>query len=109
MTIHSTGKKAYTVVVAPAEVDIASSNALRDDLERAIQGGNPWVIADLSNVEFIDSTGLGAILAAHHLAEQYGGTLVVVGPAERTQKLLTITQIDRVLDIYPTVEDVPEP
>jgi len=106
MTIDEAGKREYTVVVAPAEVDIASSNALRDDLERAMQV-NPWVIVDLSSVVFIDSTGLGAILSAHHLAEQYGGTLVVVGPDERTKKLLTITQLDRVLDIYPTVEDVP--
>ena len=108
MSIESTGKGQYTVVDAPSEVDIASSNTLRSDIERAIST-NPWVIVDLTRVEFIDSTGLSALLACHNLATQYGGKLVLVGPSERTQKLLHITQLDAVLEIYPTAESVPNP
>lgn len=93
-------------MVAPAEVDIASSNTLRADIERELSS-NPWVIVDLSQVEFIDSTGLSALLSCHHLADQYGGNLVVVGPSDRTRRLLGITQLDSMLEIYPTAEDVP--
>jgi anti-sigma B factor antagonist len=108
MTLDSTGKRAYTTVVASKEVDIASSNTLRTDLEQAIKA-NACVAVDLSHVGFIDSTGLSALLASHNLAEQYGGSLVVLGPDERTLKLLRITQLDQVLHIYATLDDIPEP
>lgn len=108
MSLESNGRPAYTTVVAPTEVDIASSNTLRADIEEAIKGSG-WVIVDLSAVEFIDSTGLSALLAGHQMAEQYGGNLVVVAPNERTSKLLHITQLDALLQTYPTIEDVPTP
>lgn len=108
MTLDSTGKHVYTTVVAPAEVDIASSNTLREDIEEAVRATG-WVIVDLSVVEFIDSTGLSALLAGHQLAEQYGGKLAVVAPNERTSRLFEITQLDQLLEVYPTVDEVPDP
>jgi len=108
MSTESPRKRAYTTVVAPPEVDIASSNSLRTEIESAI-AGNAWVIVDLSGLEFIDSTGLGTLLSCHHRADQYGGNLVLVGPNERTRKLLRITQLDAMLEIYPSAEDVPQP
>lgn len=107
MSTDFTGKRTYVTVAAPREVDIATSNSLRSDIERGISS-NGWVIVDLTPVEFIDSTGLSALLACHHLAEQYGGRLVLVGPNERTQKLLHITQLDSLLQIYPSTEAIPE-
>ena len=108
MTLDSTAKRTYVTVTAPAEVDMASSNTLRDEIEFAIKA-NPWVIVDLSPVEFIDSTGLSALVVSRTLAEHYGGHLALVGPGDRTLRMLHLTQLDKVFDIYPTPESVPSP
>jgi anti-sigma B factor antagonist len=108
MTLESTPARppTYATVVAPAELDMATSPAFRDEIERAIRE-HSWVIVDLSRVEFIDSTGLTALLWGRKGALAHHGRLVLVGPNERTKKILGITQLDRVFEIYPSTDLVP--
>jgi anti-sigma B factor antagonist len=110
MTIESTpvSPPTYATVVAPAEVDLATSAALHDDIEHAMRE-SAWVIVDLSAVEFIDSSALSVLIRGRKLALERDGNLVLVGSAERTHKMLRITQLDRVFDLYPTADLVPPP
>ena len=110
MTIESTpaSTPTHATVVAPAEVDLATSAALRDDIEHALQE-SAWVIVDLSAVEFIDSSGLSVLMWGRKMAVERDGNLVLVGSGERTRKMLHITQLDQVFDLYPTADLVPPP
>ena len=63
------------------------------------------LILDLTNVEFVDSSGLSAILTADRLWKQVG-TFIVSGIAHPSvQKLIKISRIDTVLTIIPTVSE----
>lgn len=63
------------------------------------------LILDLSNVKFVDSSGLSAILTADRLWKQVG-TFIVSGIAHPSvQKLIKISRIDTVLTIIPTVSE----
>jgi anti-sigma B factor antagonist len=62
-------------------------------------------VVDLSGTAFIDSSGLGALIAALKKARQAGGDLRIVGPTEQVRTVLGLTNLDRVLRPFDRVED----
>ena len=70
--------------------------------------GKNSIILDLSQVNYADSSGLSALLRANSMCEQNGGIFVVCGLTEHVNKLITITHLDRVLTIHPTVQEAIE-
>lgn len=95
----------YPVLAVRGEVDVSSAPALRHELDQLLAEGSATVIVDLSGVGFLDSTGLGALVAARSNAADAGGDLPVVCEHERVLKLFTITGLDGVFDLHPTVDD----
>lgn len=101
LTASSTGTQ--TVLEVRGEVDVHSATHLKDRLSQIIGAGQQSVVVDLSWLSFIDSTGLGALVAARNQAQQTGAVLRLVCRSERMLKLFRITGLDAVFDIYPTV------
>ena len=97
-----------TVLVVAGEVDVYSAPTLRDRLADLIESGDPTVIVDLSGVDFLDSTGLGALVASLKLAEERGGQLPLVCSADRILRLFRITGLDSVFTIHPSAESAAE-
>ena len=91
-----------TRVVLIGELDIASTQMLENELS-AIEANSPGtLVLDLRRVEFIDSTGLRALIAADERARSEGRRLAVVRGPDAVERLLAVTQLDQRLDI---VED----
>ncbi|HEY5258995.1 MAG TPA: STAS domain-containing protein [Candidatus Baltobacteraceae bacterium] len=93
-----------TVFALSGSLDLATSPAVRAALVDAAGSGTHDMIVDLTNVDFLDSTGLGALIGAQRRAlEQHGRMRVVVtdGPIAR---LLNITGLVRVFSVYHTLE-----
>ena len=70
--------------------------------------GKSNLLLDLSHVSFADSSGLSALLRANSLAQNSGGMFVIYGLRPHVEKLITISQLDRVLTILPTRQDAIE-
>jgi anti-anti-sigma factor len=70
--------------------------------------GETKLIVDLTDTEFCDSSGLGALLVANRLVSQNYGKLRVVSPSDKIKQLINITQLDRVLTLSSTIEDAIE-
>ena len=96
---------ADTVVISVSgELDLASSPALEEELERVAQSDAQVVVVDLRNLEFMDSTGLSVLVRAHQRAEENGRRLGLVNGSQQVQRLLTLTGVaDRLM-----LTDVPE-
>ncbi len=62
-------------------------------------------ILDLSEVRYTDSSGLSAILIANRLCNEAKGILVLIGITEHVLKLITISQLEKILHILPTHEE----
>ena len=92
----------HVLVIPSGELDIAEKGRLDDLFEAATQVSS-HLIADLSDVTFLDSTALSSILRWHQTAEVLGGELVLTGVSLRIRTLLEITQLDKVLEVYPTI------
>jgi anti-sigma B factor antagonist len=93
----------WTVVTVSGEVDMATGPTLRDDLLSVLARGNHHVVLDLSNVTFMDSSGLGALLGGHRRAHLLDGEIRVAAPSERVLEILRLTNLDRVFNLYLTV------
>ncbi|HJQ42438.1 MAG TPA: STAS domain-containing protein [Jatrophihabitantaceae bacterium] len=92
------------VVSVRGEIDVYSAPALKDELSSLLQGERPTFVVDLSEVGFLDSTGLGALVSARTSATDAGGRVAVVCDRDRILKLFRITGLDGVFEIFPSVD-----
>ncbi|WP_371259213.1 STAS domain-containing protein [Mycobacterium sp. GA-1285] len=83
---------------------MVAAPALRKELHSLIQGGNTRLVVDLSGTEFIDSSGLGALISGLKLARQAGGDLRIAAPTTQVETVLSLTNLDRVLRAHPTAD-----
>ncbi len=87
-----------TVVSATGEIDLATSPALRNRLQDAI-GQRRIVIVDLSDVTFIDSTGLGVLIGGLRRVNESGGEMRIVVTDPRVLKIFEITGLTELFSI----------
>lgn len=94
-----------TVIAVSGELDLASSPALEEELDRAFGSDEPVVILDLRQLEFMDSTGLSVLIRAHQTAEDADRRLWLVKGPPQVQRLLTLTGVGERLAVVDTPED----
>jgi anti-sigma B factor antagonist len=78
---------------------------IKDVVNEQIEQGNKKIVADLRGVSFIDSAGLGDLMAAYTIARRFGGVIKLVSDSRKVDDLLDITRISSVFDKYATVEE----
>ena len=94
------------VVRLGGDLDLYNVDVVRAGLARAIDRSPARLVVDLSSVEFLDSTALGALVDAHR--KQPGG-LRIAGPKDAIRRALRVSGIDRHLTVFDTVEDALTP
>jgi anti-sigma B factor antagonist len=82
------------VVQAPVELDAQSSPMFRDELALLISHGATSIVIDMAATEFLDSSGMGALVGAQKLINQEGGTLALHGVAPRIMATLRVAGLD---------------
>jgi len=78
------------------------SNALREKVKSLIAEGKKKVVLNMANITFIDSAGLGTLVAAHHSAKSQGAALKLAHLGAKFQEVLQITKLLTVFDVYNT-------
>jgi anti-sigma B factor antagonist len=91
------------VVTLPAEIDATNADQVREDLLSLINQGAMLLIADLSKTTFCDSAGVSALVRAFRRAAASDSRMRLVVSTLAVQRVLAITGVDRLLDIYPSV------
>lgn len=96
----------YTLVQVLAEkLDTNVAPSLKSELVLISGKGEKNIVLDLNQVKYCDSSGLSAILVANRLSKNASGTFVLTGLNEAVDRLITISQLDTVLNIaYSTGE-----
>ena len=91
------------VRVDEKRVDASKAPAFKQGITERIDAGHQQLVLDLSRVEFVDSSGLGAIVSC---LKRLGpkGSLAVAGAKGSVQRLFTLTRMDRVFPLHDTVD-----
>ena len=92
------------ISVEENRIDAAVALAFKDAMRRETDGGPATVLLNLQSVEFIDSSGLGAIVATmKHLAPDR--RLVLAGLTPAVDKVFRLTRMDSVFSLHSTLDD----
>jgi anti-sigma B factor antagonist len=95
----------HTVVAVSEVVDIATSAELRKYLADLIQGGANSLVLDLSDVRYLDSTGLTVLVETFRLLGGQSGTMVVVCGQSLVRRVLEVTGLDRAFAVRDTLAE----
>jgi anti-anti-sigma factor len=101
---HPAPQPAVAVVRLPAEVDLQTAPAVRDELMASLCRC-PHLVVDATGVTFMDSTGINALVRAKERADLLDGSLHVVATGRPVVRLLALTQLTRVLGVVSTTAD----
>jgi len=88
-----------TTVVLNGEIDISTSGRVREALIAISHSGENKVVVDMTNVTFLDSTGLAALVGPLKRFRSMNGEIVLRSPTPPVQKVLEITGLTRVFII----------
>jgi anti-sigma B factor antagonist len=78
------------------------SNALREKIKSLIAEGKKKIVLNMDNITFIDSAGLGTLVAAHHSAKTQGAGLRLCHLGSKFQEVLQITKLLTVFEVFNT-------
>ena len=76
------------------------SNAMREQIKSLLAGGQKKIVLNLDHVTYIDSAGLGALVAAHHSARSQGAALKLAHLGSRFQEILQVTKLLTVFEVH---------
>ena len=94
-----------TVIEVTGRLDMVAAPQLKALVKSAIGQSNTPVVVEVSQVQFMDSTGLGALISGLRATRQAGSDLRIAGAHSQVLSVLAMTRIDRVIRPYPSVED----
>lgn len=87
------------VISGIAELNATNAGAFRDEARAALTGAVTTLDIELSTTTFVDSSGLGALIALHKTMAGRGGAVRILKPTARVQQILELTRLHRVLEI----------
>ncbi len=104
MTVKKEEK--YTLIQPEIEkLDSTVAAILKSEIVLVTGNGEKNLIIDLHDVKYIDSSGLSALLVANRSCKGLNGTFVLTGLNDNVRKLISISQLDTILTITPTLSE----
>ncbi len=96
----------YTLIqVLEEKLDTHIAPTLKSELVLVSGNGEKNIVLDLSKCRYCDSSGLSAILVANRLCKNANGTFVLTGLNDAVERLITISQLDTVLNIVDSLDE----
>ena len=95
----------HTVLSPHGDIDFATAAALKEAVTETLLAGDIHVVVDLLAVEFIESTGLGALIGARRRALALNGSFALVCDQDQLLKIFQVTGLDKVFAISRSVEE----
>jgi anti-sigma B factor antagonist len=81
------------------------ASSLNGRLHELVAAGKKYVVIDLKEVEFVNSSGLGLLIGAITTMKNAGGALKFANVSEKIAGLITISKLGGLFNLYPSVEE----
>jgi anti-sigma B factor antagonist len=99
-------EQGITLTRLSGRLDAAAAPQVLAHLKDAVADGKSRLAVDLSDVSFIDSTGLGTLVSGLKAARKAEGDLRLVAPSPQAKRLLRLTTLDRVFVTSDTLDGI---
>jgi anti-sigma B factor antagonist len=106
--INSASSAGYCIVRVIGELDMAHEEELRDELNSAIESDQHGVLVDLSECDFIDSSGVRSLLLgreAQAATDSGNRGFALVTSNEQVLRILSVMGVDKMIPVRPTIEE----
>lgn len=103
MALRMTDREVNGVNVIDLEGRIVlgeESNSFREKVKSLLAAGKKNIVLNLANVTYIDSAGLGTLVATFHSARSQGATLKLANLGQKFKEVLQVTKLITVFDTY---------
>jgi anti-sigma B factor antagonist len=97
----------WTIIEVAGELDLNTAPALRQHIDGEVEAGAKQVAIEMSQVSFMDSTGLGMLVSVLKRLDARDGRMALVGIEGSPRKVVSITGVDERIPIVDRVEDLP--
>ncbi|MCY3650660.1 MAG: STAS domain-containing protein [Acidimicrobiaceae bacterium] len=108
VTIRRSEQPPWTVLSVGGELDVVGAPDMRQAVVTAVAEGSRLLALDLSELDFVDSFGLGAVVGALKRVRQRGGELALVCPSSRIRRVFEICDLDRILALHDSIDTLSE-
>lgn len=88
------------IIRAEGRLNMVTAPQLRQTVATAVKAGKLRLVIDLSNTQFMDSSGLGALIGALKATREAGGDLRIAAAGEQVSMVLQLSNMDRILKPY---------
>lgn len=95
----TTATEGVRLVCVSGEVDVSNASELRDATDAALSDGASSVSVDISDVSYIDSTGIGVLVGAAHRAIDEGVAFSVANPQRNVARILSLLGMGEELNV----------
>lgn len=85
-------------------ITIGRCEALEEQVVSLIAAGEKRVVLDVTGITFLDSAGIGTLVACFTKLKKAGGDMRVAGAAGKVESVLKMTQVDKVVRFFPTAD-----
>lgn len=104
ISLNTYGPDLLLLTVEESRIDAASAVQFKDEMRRLTDSASGRVVLDLSRVDFLDSSGLGAVVGVMKLLGA-DRRLEIVGLTANVAKVFRLTRMDTVLTIHESLAD----
>ncbi|MEO3808986.1 STAS domain-containing protein [Sphaerisporangium sp. B11E5] len=104
LTVRREHREPFTVITMIGELDANGLGRLGENLDMALGHHCPRLLFDLSQLNFLDSSGLRLLVRACAQATRHGGSCAMCGLRPMPRTIMNVTGLGAVFDIYPTMD-----
>ncbi|MBR5157010.1 MAG: anti-sigma F factor antagonist [Clostridia bacterium] len=106
MDIKLQTKGSTLIASLSGELDHHSAKAVKDMIETAIVNKSAQnMVFDLTNLTFMDSSGIGLMIGRYKLITSIGGKVCIVSKSKTLNRLISMSGLTKLMDIYQTTDD----
>ena len=105
LDIRESTREGVTVLTMKGRLAVGESNVLRQKIIDVSAAGVANVVLDLSQLDYIDSTGLGIMVICYTSLKKQGGGMKLVNLNKRNVELLLLTKLHTVFEVFTDVTD----
>jgi len=102
MDYNKREENGITVIELTGRLDLTSGNMLKDGVKELLTGGKASIHLNLKNVEFVNSSGLGALVSIMKEIRLHRGRLTLSDLADYVREIFDITQLSHIFEIFAT-------
>lgn len=90
----------YVIAALTGELDLAEAPGLRKTLTRLVRSETPLIVIDAADLTFLDSSGIGVMVATHNQQETLGRHFVIANLTEAAGRPVRLTEVDTAVPVH---------